>query len=470
MDFNYRYIYEESIDGSLLRNFTQLSRDIAETSERGLFFGRFVRNSESMRRLARYIQHQLHYLASRPMHETELVASSMAPWLHAFLYSLNQMDILYPLYWDQNGYALKILVRYHPKYTLGTGYHSGDGVWYILLDSHFASPGSLESYFERNVGVLWEDVEDFFLAHGDSIPPRNASFLLQEIEYELDRYLKGQTLDVVQDASTRIERYTYALEVMHRTEKELDLVVDPGFMWSIVAFTRNEQRGNARENTVTVESLKRIFSPYFSPSEKVETLTLLPYYLPLVRAIDLNITLTLTHHTGTGFRLDEVVKDILALTNDKMFLTFDWMTREDDAAGVLDTETLIYEIMDLFISPGADTFDPFAGDLLDDINDHYRDIQIALGRFMGMLFSMGYVDCIVGRYIVGRGPLTTIFETVFFNSRFVRQGFYDVYLYGTLEQSFANGQEFVDAMESHIHLYQHEHHESNSGEPLEEMG
>ena len=448
IEFNYRYIYEESIDGPLLRNFTQLSRDIADTGECRWFcclpeHRKHVRYSESMRRLGRYIQHQLHYLASRPMHETELVASSMAPWLHAFLYSLHQMGILYPQFLVDYGYALQILVRYHPQYT------SDDGVWYILLDSQFWFSFSNESYFKRNENSSWEDVEDLFFANNDVVPPRNASLLLTLLAYELGLYFDDANAGDFAYIAKRIERIVYALEIIHISGEEgIDLPIDDAAMSHITSIIRYEHPHQSRVNHVTTQSLQRVFSRYLTLVEKAEILIPLPNYLPCVREIDLDHNFTLRYHPGTGYLLDEIVHDLLALSHDDMFLTLQLKMGWTNRTEIPDARTLITQILDLFLSPIADTFDPFAGDWLDDINDHYRDIQIALGRFIALLMTMDCTDSIVGRYIVGKGPSSTIFETVFFNSRFVKQGFYDLFLGGTLETIFENGQEFVDAIQA----------------------
>ena len=442
---NYRYMYEESVDGPLLRNFTQLSEDIYDTSEYQPAYRKQVRNSESMRRLARYVSHMFYYLRSRPMHETEIFAASMAPWLHAFFYSLFQMDILYPDFFQSHGYALKILVRYHPLYT---DHSTSEGVWYILMDSDYESNAISESVFDRNEDITWADVEDVFYSHHDDIPERNTTLLLEQLSRESVIYFSATTLDETRDSAMRIDRLTYALEYMSMSE-DIDEVCHPELIDQIITIARGEHSLEWFVNPLTIESLLRIFNPCIPPFQRAQLLNPLynHAYIPPTRNNDDKREIFFNYFNGTGLVRDQVLQSLLSGTSDDFFRKSIWGIRTDDPEFSNYHVRVIKEVMDMFLSPPeADTFGPEPDASLERPKMKYRNTQIALGRFLVLLLSLDAFHEIIDHYIEISSPTATLFETVFFNSRFVKEGFYHTYLRDDLEAKFATGREFVRAI------------------------
>ena len=461
---HYRFLYEDEIDGPLLRNFTDAIQTIVNPAGgsdgplSGTYFYRtYLRTSPSYRKLARLIGHILHHVASRPMNETELIIGSVAPWVHAFTHSLFMTKVVFPGFFKNYGFILKALVTFHPRYV------SDDGIWYLYLESDFQTDPLELHLYERNERVTWDDMEDFFMLHTKTIPPRDPRLIMERLEEMGTEYRSGNDLEESYAAATQIEYLVYALEYIS-TYENITRFASPALIRLILPLVRGDHFLYLTLNPVTVESLGRIFRDVLPLEDKAwlpPQLSLFSY-VPLVQTREWKRRITHRYHGRTGFHLAEIVENLMSQSRDDLFRQIEWDISTDDEDEDIDppdTFQAIPEIMDLFsadLGGGNQSNTHTEPDSLDMCSHQLQihpsvaetkiDTQIALGRFVGILLSQNLLDVIIGTHMCAPQRNASIFETVFFNSRYVRQGFYDVYLEGSLEDTFVNGNEFLEAM------------------------
>ena len=75
-----------------------------------------------------------------------------------------------------------------------------------------------------------------------------------------------------------------------------------------------------------------------------------------------------------------------------------------------------------------------------------RKMHTALGRFLGISLRFSNLRKFLSQFIFAPSPTASIFETIFFNSYYVRNGVYDVIPTNILEHLFSNGQQLVNAL------------------------
>jgi hypothetical protein len=93
------------------------------------------------------------------------------------------------------------------------------------------------------------------------------------------------------------------------------------------------------------------------------------------------------------------------------------------------------------------------GELVYSFNPSFRNdnaLHVALGRLIGICLSSPCLRSLLKPYLTRRPEQTSLFQTIFFSSDWVRRGVYDVLPYGMLETVFSDVTALVEALSSSL--------------------
>jgi hypothetical protein len=447
-----RMIYVEAIDGPLLRNLIDIADKLSpdeepdEDSDSINDVSKYVMRTESMRKFARAIAMMTEHVTIQPLRQTEKYIVAMAPWLHAFMKATFHLKILYPYFWNDYGWLLLRASTIHPLYDRESP------IWYMLLDSRMPH----EIFTHRHDMITWEIVVDVF--EDPSQVERDGEFLLRQLVANMTGYLQTQnsteTFEEHYQYSVAIRNLVYAMDYLSAFDAfDFMAITSPADLQTMEeVFGSNLGAGIG---ATAVRCLLRLFMRGLSPATWKR-------YPPL-----LSKTATENVPLRANYQAREIIVEYsgLRISRKHLFSTLLNFTKHDFMMGFewahMGIETKIFpdmlgDMLDAFLSPFVGWFvmDSNGDDLLDILNDEsvfYRinpdfarshpAIQVALGRLIGLILWVRNPQQILNKYIKPPRPDSTVFETLFFGSRFIQKGFNDVYIADAFTASFRNGQE-----------------------------
>lgn len=442
-----RLVYDESYDGDMLRNLTEtarlLSRDI--TLQRTLSVHPitiFVMQTSWMRQFTMCINTMMWHVAAQFLNQTDKHIVAMAPWLHAYMKTCFYLGIFYPDLYDHFGWLLRDVSTVKPLYT-------SENTWYMLLSEFVGDHLALY----RNRNITWDMVEDMFNAP----VPRNGDYLLPFLVSNISEYLSLELTgneSQVDQRGMQIERLAYAMEFL--------FCFDSFYVGSsmlnhddVQTIRRFLDLNSTHMDTATMESIVRIFKPIIPLRSRMDlTMSLLK--------VNANIPISAAYATrdfvivynGRELMRDYLVYNLLKLTKYDFTLSIRMQIAH---ATPPDWETVANDMILAFLSPRVGLFQRInSTDNNGTIFTYYKMKPIyhpnvarnhlAFGRLLGILFQRLNPYQVLNRYIKPPRENATIFETLFFESRIIRHGFYDVYVADSIERDFQDGLELCTAL------------------------
>ena len=447
-------VYDETVDGPMLRNLTEQAKSLAtqidDECETIHDLTKYVMRSDSMRAFSRAIKLIIWHVAMQPLLDTEKFIVAAAPWLHAYLKTTFYLKVIYPHFWDDYGWLLLKAVTIHPLY------EPDSPVWYVLV----ALSVEHREYTLRDGSVTWETIEEIF----ESPIEHDGAFFLRELVSNIEGYLRTRELaddaDEVQPFSFAIGKLAYAMEYLSAFES-VDFVslAKPEELFLISKILRSTTPDYNSIGCTAMETLMRLFS---RDGFDVSTLrNLLPFLASSLGQVAVRHNTPprqiIVQYTGHEIQQDRLLQTLLKSSKHDFLMQLEIFGVGTSEVAV---PQLISDMLDVFLSPVRGWFeaDSSSDDLLDEGSIFYRinpqfaksnpRIQIAFGRLIGLIVLLWNPDQILNRYIRPPRPDASVFETLFFGSRYIRQGFYDIYLAGSIELSCRNGQHVCAVIES----------------------
>ena len=448
-----RLVYSEVIDGPLLRSFTENFHSLAQLRHPPAL-GKidnltwFVMRSNWMRKLAWSVSMMMWHVAAQPIRETELHVGAMVPWLHAFLKSSFELEIVYPDQFGDYSWLLRFAAEFDPLYTT-------DRVWYILADSTMTHEN--EVFVHRHGNLTWDMVQDVFfglpIVHDG---PEIARALVTQ-------FTKLSDLSDTADTATfnpigiSIAKIVYAIEYLWTFESVhfASLVSEPQRQ-KICEHLNGDTQTNVFIGPVAIGSLIRVFKPLLSLSDKAKLLASLE---TVAAQVPMNLQskshdILVPYNGSSQIDLNQFVSNLLQF--DKQEFSIEVYLSITSDRPLIDTYG---DMMDAFVSPQVGLFDLVDNEELFGeesrlyrLNESFSRtnplIQIAFGRLIALIITLYNPGNVLNRYIIPPTPASSVFDTLFFGSRFIQQGVYDLYLHGSFETSFQNGQELCSALAS----------------------
>jgi hypothetical protein len=456
-----RMVYQEDIDGPLLRNITHIANSLSPNDAVIAFlFGtiprisKYVMQTDSMRKYARAIAMMMRLVSFRKIRETELLIVSMAPWLHAYFRVMFDLRIVYPHAQDEYEWLLLTASTICPLYTEGS-----PSTWYLLLDSTVEP----QPFSPRDRSITWESVVEVFGA--DSAVEHDGEYLLRNLISNMTRYisLHDPEEEEFHNCTNSIRKLVYAMEFMAEFESFDFGEIATADDFCVIEDMMNVQTSNADEDVglTSMEALMRLFlfglNPYVL-RDRLPRIDDATDYIPM-QSNSPGAAL-FVYYDEVGIRRDRLLNTLLSFTKHDFMMQVHLIAVDADFP-LSDPRELVADMMDVFFSPLTGWFEAEYSsddslDLLDDNAAYYRitphfansspSNQVALGRLIGFILWIRNPGNILNKYIKPPRQDSTIFETLFFGSRYIRQGFYDIYLADSLEMSYMNGKDFCTVL------------------------
>ncbi len=446
-----RLVYIEEIDGHLLRNFTEKARLLASPIRSDDDdITTYEMQSDWMRKYAWCISMMLWHVNIQPLDQIEINIAAIAPWLHAFLKSTFFLNIVYPDLFQGYAWLLHRAAQFDPLYT------DDDRVWYILLDSTVTVQN--EVVIHRHANLSWDIVEDVY---GYPLHRNGTLFVRHLVQHirECQAAWQVDEPDRISPLVQNIHRIVYAMEYMAFYDNvDFNTVATESDIRAILDHVHADTLRDVQMSSTALETLLRVFASSLTLEDKtllLPTLEAVTDFIPMQTCA--SVKEILVHYDYTGLRLPSLVSALLELDKHDLSLR---VTFRPTGIYHPSESRVLSDILDAFVSPFEQLFEVHnsSEDLLDEDANYYRlnrahafsdygkRVQIAFGRIIGLFIRFGNLNGILNRYIKPPRMNASVFETLFFGSRFIQQGVYDIYLAGSFEQSFINGQELCSVL------------------------
>jgi hypothetical protein len=442
-----RLVYNEEVDGPMLRNFTEAARLLSREIE---FFSDpdwldpitvCVTKAVWMRQLTWFMDSILWHAAAQPFDRTDMYIVAMAPWLHAYMKTCFYLRIFFLNFYDDYGWILRTASTIYPLYTT-------ERVWYMLLEPTVGD----NPIIQRNALLSWDIVEDTFYSPLTRNGENLVRLLLSKMTEYMTHIASKRTLEI-QLCRWGLRKLVFAIEYLWFFES----INFSSFLTSDDVDTITKLVTHAKHyiHAATTASIMRVFDSVISAKTKIGILT------PLS---DFGQNVPLPAIYSTRQLVVRYVEGILQ-RNELATALWKFTKRELSMYIMLQVQTEIRppwtkvfnDMMLAFVSPEFGLFT--AANLTENnatVITHYkikpmygqavaRD-HLAFGRLLGLFLRLGNPDQVLNQYIKAPRENATVFETLFFGSRIIRHGFYDVYLADSIERYFQNGQELVAAL------------------------
>ena len=439
--------YTDEFDGENLRNITTTIQDLVAigdaTGSSGVIT-RVIRRTAWMRKWVWTMVSMMEYMVRRPnltIAESARILISMAPSMHAFLYSLFMLKLDFPdlFFGFQN--IVHTVVKYNPLYM------GGDPVWYLRLVPELSGPHGNPSVSLISLPLDIPDV--------DLLDTRWGGFL-EQIRSRPDRLVRriheliGSPMFATSAARPA---FTHASPIIGSLGLAMYTVryfreFEPSIFSQLVAAGLLDLKPSGFEarlsnmittltrfrHLMTVRSIWELFGQSITNPR-----ILLKHIIPIDHA----------SHKYMSTSSDDFVETVSVVLEDSIMETLISISRLSKfaLAGRLllngdDFETLIeYFYADVF-DPRNKVFKQVATGVYrpSEIASEQPEILIGVGRILGITFKIGNPEDVIGRYL-GRPSRTslnngTTLNPLFFESTHIRKGFYDVILENTIESMF----------------------------------
>ena len=435
-----RIYYDDSVAGIDLRIFhralNELFEEIPEHHPNALAITKYIYRSFWMGKWSSVITMMLKHLATLPMNEMEPMLVSYAPTIHSFLRTCSELNFVYSGHFQGYLWVLTSLVKYDPLYS------PESRVWVIprpltlVSTSSPVVPIDLQMDMDFLYQLLWQHPQ---------CPEEFSKSLLTSIE--------EQDIDEMRKLAV-VARYIGESNIRVQLTLEQKAVIE--------TMLGNDTRHRDFVDSFTLFTLVSIFKNQLSPNFEASIFGI-PYsgYKKSEHMKTLKIVYGFSGPSIEGF-----INQIMQLDKFDFFAcaTLFWRIDAPDSClvGIPQTSDQLQQDLlkaffdsDMFISEWSfDHADETAVgrpvyQLRYTSPDRDRRLQTALGRLIGLsLRSPGSLRKNLLSYIVAESPESTIFETMFFSSYYIRNGVYDVIPFGLVEHRFANAAQLIRALEN----------------------
>jgi hypothetical protein len=450
-----RIFYDDEIDGRLfreLKTFTDsLKRRIGNTNSQLIqTVARFIHRAHWMRFWSFYVESLMEYVATLSLVDMPIAIESIAPTMHAYMYLCTNLEIHYESSKDSY-WLLTLLSRHDPLYIR----NPADLVWIVphqhdsLVEIQIGQDIDSTHFDDIVWGSDWEDLRP----HLDNLEFVADSFIacigeLADVSRAID---DGQDLDeAFHEHVIDSHRLAYTLRYLgretehdpgpfdassHRWLREIisagipsRFQIDRFTMTTLLRVTRSRLEPDLLWKFITPHNLEP--PAYYG----IQTLNIsyLASGRPSMREIIVRISSVDPYRLSRAAHLPWHVmgaeKSLIELHAD--FLAAIFATR-------------------LFARNTTLTGHPFYAT---DLTTWEHDVRsyLAIHRTMGRLFGTCLRDPalrgLLTPYWITSSQPSTLLDTIFFGSFYIRKGVYDVLPYGVLEEMFPNANAMIDSL------------------------
>jgi hypothetical protein len=450
-----RLFYDDQIDGPLLEEMNNITESVNVFMEESgptaaLVVIKLIHRSFWFREWSFHVQQMVRYVSELALDEMDLVMVSISPTRHAYSYFCSSLEIEYPFSIDWS-WILTPLSKYHPLYIT-------DPVWVIAQHPQHVIP--VEIQFGPDID--WRHFQDIVWqtgSSGDTVAIdrqlRNRKKLAEGVVTTLRRVvtLRHRLRAEESMGDSRGEKeYILLVHVLHRLvytlrylgrETEIDIGAVIPEMLHVVANPTVFRIGH-----FSVTTLVRLTRSRLSP-EFLWSLINPPTIKN--RACDALSPLNISYTPSRQPNMKDFIDGILSVDqyglSQKTPLRWRVLLH---TPGYSPTITEIYRdaLVAFFGSRMLSRNTTLAGDSVITISPKYRtkiDFHTALGRLIGISLRSPFLRTFLRPFWTRSQP-TTLLETIFFGSHYVRRGVYDVIPYGVLEKMFPNAQALVHSL------------------------
>ena len=432
-------VFNSSSDGLVLRQLVSAARAIQRAAIDQPAILLAVHQSDWMRQYAWCIRTMVDHWANSPnlsFKDTERYLSSIAPWMHAFLHALFIMKIQFQNVFDDcaSWDIVNAIVRYHPKYT------KDDGVWYIRSSRQWTQitrpPLIFDSPDEDYISSLWEGVPEH---------PLNASMTaLMSSAPGFSIFYDQHLISVAFLTLKFLGPYSLHIPLEEANIESINDYVGTDFsaaLSSRIAFA------TVFGYIVTPSNLMSLVTPISTSNTYVpirlnfhKTVMLIPRDTLALSTIYQVSKLTKYHLAGkVEFELIDGGESTSLTDGLEGFF-------EDVLEDIFHTQSGFFERGNNSVyrrsieSSGEYPLEDFLS---------YSQISTSIGRIFGLVFKFDDSRPLLARYIRPEKNNSTVYETLFFSSFYIRNGFYDVYHDNMIETLFSNnGSKFLQGLVS----------------------
>ena len=449
-----RIFYNDEIDGPLfrqLRNITDcLTAFIAQSSQPvKLVVITHISRSHWMREWSFHIIALVRYIAEQTLSDMELAIIPSAATIHAYLYLYSTIGIDHPfsidLFW-----LLSVLSKYDPLYVQGP---ASELVWTIPhLPGH-----RIPVDIHIGPDIDWGHFQDIVWGCGPQhnatdldTKLRNPRGLAKNFIRSIVILVRAQHGQSAEDLMVR-KRYNIAVQAVHRLaytmrffqrETEFDL----GSLEPEIVQAMGASSSALRMDHFTMTTLLRVTRIRVNPELLWRFIA--PFTIPM-RACDAVRPSNVSYTAPGHLNVLEFINGILSY--DKYSLSQEWPFGWNVIGSTNVSKTDLHRdaLVSFFASPILFSINTnLDGDLVHTLSLNLRfhkEIHMAFGRLIGVCLRTPYLRKLLIPYWTRSQP-TTILESIFFGSNYVRKGVYDVLPYGVLEEMFPNATAMVDSL------------------------
>jgi len=370
--------------------------------------------------------------------ETQLRLVGMAPFVHAFLHATYILRIHYPLMISDETFLdfIHTIVRYHPQYT------GDDGLWYIRIPPSWQDRPSRFHFTQLDNGDPEYVIDMASTYRGSGAAATETSFTdAQIVAHQLLLATRGGEFS---------ERSLYDIHQLFRYVHQLSGADFPVPCSEYVALILSMIQRARHSPPRTLFTVFDIFNSGIPSATLLQSLPLLAVSNAMVRPPNH------LHGNLITLRHDHLAHDALV----QVGLLHKYHLAGRLVLKVMDSDTgqivgysggahaVFHDIIKSLFETGgifepADSHSPLQGRRILAVGaaNPSRETLVAVGRLIALaVWGGGNVSCNLLAEYMGSSPSadSTILSTVFFNSNYIREGFYDVFFEGSVEYLFRN--------------------------------
>ena len=448
-----RLFYDNNVDGALfgkLRELTDAMRAILHASnlEIRFKFAKYIHRSFWVRSWTSGIDSMIRYVAQNSLTDMELIISSIAPSVHAFFYCSIHLGIDYRVFMFPTDlfWILTALAKFHPLYT-------DDPMWVLprsvldacSIDVRVGADIDWEHFQE----MVWMQPLSKNSTHFETLFLRIVRMLMNSL-----RHWNSSSHSVLRRPETQSRIKTlqmYAYTVRYIGESTNVDTVDAETMDAVNTLLSSKDSLAVQIGHLTISTLLRLTRSRINP-QILWGFAVQPQVR--MRLCDRSERLTLTYLAPGKPNLRDFVLGILSLDRYRLMQLepIKWVISmaPGDTVGPKSIFEIYRDFLAMFLETAmltkiSNTSDSYY--VLSSVHYGANDnpFQIAFGRLLGILLRTKHLRALLVSCWTRSQP-TSLFETIFFGSHFVRKGVYDVLPHGVLEIMFPDAHALVNSL------------------------
>lgn len=440
-----RIFFDERVDGRLFQTVMIETNGIEELLHQNDPIGplviKHIHRSLWMRKWSFHIHSIVRYIAQLSLVDMELAIISVAPTMHAYFYLCTKLEIDYKLFPKDLAWLQTLLSKYHPLYIADP-----HAVWVVPT-----IPGHRWESLEIQLGsdIDWEHFEDIVWDRR-RLPQDSGLFAHQFVEniLRLENVGRHWSEPGIYDVVQALHRNAYSLRYLGA---DVDLKTLNATMMSavtsVVAAFHQDRSSRLRMSEFQMATLLRLTRSQLNCKVLWEFTAHRSTRMRLCDEISsLNVTYIQSNHPNMQefmSRIHSIDKFRLAQSKPLPWhmITHSLSTVAPRSAYNLYRDSLarIFESA-MFIKHDHSDESFFT------LNSDVRPVfLVVLGKLIGICLRSPALRSLLIPYFTRSQP-TSVFETVFFRSHYVRKGVYYVLPYGVLENMFPDAQALVRSL------------------------